>query len=116
MTTHTQACIASQAEINAKRENYAKEWPNHCPDCEGWGGHSSSYDPSPDGVSLGGGSYKDLDLYRYQQLFTKGGKPKRNVTSIKSRYGTLVDLYGQRQANKIMRELEVKAWDLPGTK
>jgi hypothetical protein len=59
---------------------------------------------------------KDLDLYRYQQLFTKGGKPKRNVTSIKSRYGTLVDLYGQRQANKIMRELEVKAWDLPGTK
>ena len=59
---------------------------------------------------------KDLDLYRYQQLFTKGGKPKKNVTSIKSRYGTLVDLYGQRQANKIMRELEVKAWDLPGTK
>ncbi len=59
---------------------------------------------------------KDLDIYRYQKLFTKGGKPKKNVTSIRSRYGTLVDLYGPRQADKIMRELEVKAWELPGTK
>ncbi len=74
MTTHTQACIDSQAETKTKRENYAKEWPNHCTDCEGWGGHSSSYDPSPAGVSLGGGSYQEFDPC--ETCYCKGKCPR----------------------------------------
>lgn len=74
MTTHTQACIDSQAETNAKRAAYAAQWPNHCPDCEGWGGHSSSYDPSPAGVSLGGGSYQEFDPC--ETCYCKGKCPR----------------------------------------
>lgn len=61
MTTHTQACLESQAAINAQREAYKAQWPDHCPDCEGWGGHMSNYDPSPAGVSLGGGHFTEFD-------------------------------------------------------
>lgn len=74
MTTHTQACIDSQTEISAKRFAYAQRWPNHCPDCEGWGGHSSSYDPSPAGVSLGGGSFTEFDPC--ETCYSKGNCPR----------------------------------------
>ena len=46
----------------------------------------------------------DIDTYRYQH-------PVNN--SIQSRYGTMKELYGERQADIMMRELEVKAWVLP---
>ena len=74
MTTHTQACIDSQTAISAKRFAYAQRWPNHCTDCEGWGGHSSSYDPSPAGVSLGGGSFTEFDPC--ETCYCKGNCPR----------------------------------------
>lgn len=61
MTAHTQACIDIQTMISTRRFAYAQRWPNHCTDCEGWGGHTSSYDPSPAGVSLGGGSFTEFN-------------------------------------------------------
>lgn len=74
MTTHTQACLESQVAINAKREAYKAQWPDHCPDCEGWGGHTSSFDPSPDGVSLGSGSYQEFDPC--ETCYCKGKCPR----------------------------------------
>ena len=53
---------------------------------------------------------RDVDIYRYQKDLQKDGTYKPNAT-IKSRYTTLVSLYGEKYANTIMRNLEVKSWD-----
>jgi len=53
----------------------------------------------------------DVDLYRYQKGLRKDGTYKPNAT-IKSRYATLVDLFGEKYANTIMRNLEVQRWNL----
>jgi hypothetical protein len=45
--------------IEAEAAEYEKQWPNHCRTCGGWGEHRHSFDPSPDGVSLGAGSMED---------------------------------------------------------
>jgi hypothetical protein len=49
---------------------------------------------------------KDVDIYRYQQCIAK------NAPSIKSRYQTLVEVYGQKVADVMMRNLEVNSWDM----
>ena len=36
--------------------------------------------------------------------------------SLMSRYGALKRIYGERNADKIMRELEVSSWNLSGLK
>lgn len=46
----------------------------------------------------------DIDIYR-QQHPVNG--------QIVSRYKTMINLYGEQQANIMMRELEVKSWRLP---
>ena len=43
----------------------------------------------------------DIDIYRYEHPING---------QIVSRYQTLVKLYGQNNADKIMRELEVRSW------
>ena len=43
----------------------------------------------------------DIDIYRHQQ--------KKNGI-VKSRYQTMVDLYGRDNADRMMRELEVRSW------
>jgi superfamily II DNA or RNA helicase len=42
-------------------QRYLSEWPNYCEDCGGWGGHYSTYDPSPSGVGLSPGFMTDYD-------------------------------------------------------
>lgn len=44
---------------------YTAEWPDHCEQCNGWGGATSYYDPSPAGVGLSPGSFAD-----YEPCFT----------------------------------------------
>ena len=43
----------------------------------------------------------DIDIYRHQQ--------KKNGI-VKRRYQTMVDLYGRDNADRMMRELEVRSW------
>ena len=61
MVEHTESCLKQGAEIEKLRQEYAAKWPKYCRKCEGWGGFSYSYDPSPAGVSLGPGSMQDWD-------------------------------------------------------
>lgn len=72
--SHTQACLTNQTIVAAERFAYAQRWPNHCPDCEGWGGHLGSYDPSPAGVSLGSGSFTEFDPC--ESCYCKGACPR----------------------------------------
>lgn len=58
---HTLRCIQLQAEYSEKTREYLEKYPNYCRNCSGIGGFHSSYDPSPDGVSLGSGSIQDFD-------------------------------------------------------
>ncbi|MEK6860492.1 MAG: hypothetical protein AABY07_00845 [Nanoarchaeota archaeon] len=53
--THSQQCIKNQAKTEKEREEYLKRYPNYCRKCNGEGGESFSYDPSPAGVSLSPG-------------------------------------------------------------
>lgn len=38
---------------------YRRTWPKHCEKCRGWGAFVETYDPSPQGVSLGSGWMED---------------------------------------------------------
>ncbi|MHA2066250.1 MAG: hypothetical protein ACXABY_17900 [Candidatus Thorarchaeota archaeon] len=40
---------------------YIKQWPDYCKECNGWGGQTSTYDPSPAGISLSPGYMTDYD-------------------------------------------------------
>jgi hypothetical protein len=46
----------------------------------------------------------DVNIYRYQKAYKLGAK------SIDSFYNTLKELHGEKNADKAMRELEVKSW------
>ncbi len=54
---HTPQCI----EIRQEDMQWVILWPNHCRDCGGYGQFAESYDPSPDGVSLGSGYMTDYE-------------------------------------------------------
>lgn len=58
---HDPDCEARFAAWSAERDAYDAAWPNHCPDCRGWGGQVFSYDPSPAGVALSPGVMWDFD-------------------------------------------------------
>lgn len=58
---HTDECEAANARLRAEREAWEKRWPNYCRECEGFGGRTYSYDPSPAGVSLSSGTMQDFD-------------------------------------------------------
>jgi hypothetical protein len=58
---HSESCLKQQRESEAAREAYRIEWPNHCSHCEGWGGSSVKYDPSPSGVGLSSGYMWDFE-------------------------------------------------------
>ena len=58
---HTESCQQAHAQAEATRAAYAAKWPNHCPTCEGHGGHWYSFDPSPSGISLAAGTMEDFD-------------------------------------------------------
>lgn len=61
---HQSECLKAQAERNALRDAYAEKWPNYCKTCEGAGGRSYSYDPSPSGVGLSAGWFTEFDPCR----------------------------------------------------
>jgi len=44
-----------------KVSTYKAKWPHHCQECDGWGGATSYYDPSPAGISLAPGYMVDFD-------------------------------------------------------
>jgi hypothetical protein len=54
---HTPQCLELQAQDQIYREKY----PNFCRSCNGNGRITESYDPSPDGVSMGSGSLSLTD-------------------------------------------------------
>lgn len=56
---HKKGCIELQKMED--RKLYEQAWPHHCRNCEGWGGHYGSFDPSPAGVSLSSGSLVEVD-------------------------------------------------------
>jgi hypothetical protein len=58
---HSPECVAATERAQAARAAWAEKWPNHCAACEGWGGRTSYYDPSPAGVALSAGSMPDFD-------------------------------------------------------
>ena len=58
---HNEACAAAIARWHAAYKAYADQWPSFCRTCQGWGGHGSSFDPSPSGVGLSAGSFPDFD-------------------------------------------------------
>ena len=51
----TISCTTGQRRFDFERFSYDKRYPNHCTHCEGWGGQTYQYDPSPAGISLGSG-------------------------------------------------------------
>ena len=48
---------AFQLDVGA----YIAAWPSYCQSCSGWGGKTTSYDPSPAGISLSPGYMTDYD-------------------------------------------------------
>lgn len=58
---HSEHCLEWTPKIEQARQQYDNDYPNHCRKCQGWGGHTSTYDPSPAGVSLGSGHMIDFD-------------------------------------------------------
>jgi hypothetical protein len=55
---HTEECARRRADQAA----WDARWPNHCRACEGEGGITYTFDPSPSGVSLAGGFLTDTDV------------------------------------------------------
>lgn len=58
-TVHREGCWYPKAVHEGAR--YAQAWPDHCRTCNGEGGFSTSFDPSPAGVSLSSGSMMEYD-------------------------------------------------------
>ena len=58
---HLESCEKRTKEVNEKRKEYDLQHPNHCKECEGWGGEEDYFDPSPSGISLGAGSMAEWD-------------------------------------------------------
>jgi hypothetical protein len=58
---HDEACCRLQARQESERRAYAAAWPRACKSCHAAGGFSSTYDPSPSGVHLGGGEMPEYD-------------------------------------------------------
>ncbi len=52
---HTTHCTNLLKAYELDVERYTKLWPNHCKACNGWGGFTEQYDPSPPGISLSPG-------------------------------------------------------------
>ncbi len=47
--------------FNKDTKDYITKWSNYCTDCDGWGGSTSSYDPSAAGVCLSPGYFTEYD-------------------------------------------------------
>jgi|SRR6266542_7053771 len=60
-TLHNEACKHAFDGYEQAKAEYERQWPNHCRECNGYGGFSSSYDPSPAGVGLASGWMQDFD-------------------------------------------------------
>lgn len=58
---HTEACVQQLAAARQAMSAWVAAWPNHCDACEGQGGRSWSYDPSPAGVALSAGSFLEVE-------------------------------------------------------
>jgi len=58
---HSQLCTDNTYHWMKQHAEYRKQWPNRCKTCIGWGGATSSYDPSPAGVALSSGSMQEFD-------------------------------------------------------
>lgn len=67
---HTGECWASMNAEWDKMDQWVREHPNYCRNCQGMGGFAGSYDPSPAGVSLSPGSMQEFD---YCQECTEKG-------------------------------------------
>lgn len=62
----------------------------------------------------------DLDTWRInhpklEPKLNQFGNPHPHAGEdyIMSRYETMIEIYGKKQADKMMRELEVQSWDKP---
>jgi hypothetical protein len=57
-------CISLSASARSAIAAYRAAWPRACGTCHGWGYFTSTYDPSPAGVSLSAGYMTDVDTCR----------------------------------------------------
>lgn len=57
----TSQCIENTKRYEKLLAEWTERWPKHCKNCAGWGGFSSSFDPSPAGVSLSSGTMEDAE-------------------------------------------------------
>ena len=62
MVDHKATCATTQARCEKDRGAWRQRWPSHCPDCEGWGGDTFRYDPSPPGVCLSSGYMEEFEF------------------------------------------------------
>ena len=58
---HTAECLKAQDDATRAGAEYDRRWPGHCRSCNGWGGRSYRYDPSPSGVALSPGWMEDFE-------------------------------------------------------
>jgi len=58
---HTQACRDAFAQYAQVVTQFWRAYPQACRTCSGVGGFTSTYDPSPAGVSLGSGFLYDTE-------------------------------------------------------
>lgn len=56
---HLGRCKEETEKRDALISQWLTDWPNHCRQCGGEGKFIEEFDPSPPGVSLGSGTYKD---------------------------------------------------------
>jgi hypothetical protein len=61
MFKHSEECINTFANHEARVVAWINTYPNYCKHCGGWGGTHYSYDPSASGVSLSSGSMTYFD-------------------------------------------------------
>lgn len=59
---HTDQCRDKFIQFVADKLEYVINFPNYCRKCNGYGGTTYSYDPSPSGVGLGSGQVHDVVL------------------------------------------------------
>jgi hypothetical protein len=62
---HSKECIEFTAKSIQHQLDFLTKHPHYCKHCNGWGGHASTYDPSPAGVCLSAGSFGDFDPCRH---------------------------------------------------
>lgn len=58
---HSKSCLDEQARHRTEVEAWLARWPGYCEECQGRGGRTIHYDPSPAGVALSPGWMSEFE-------------------------------------------------------